>query len=202
MIMQDAAEKNIIEFLGGPSIEVGWQATTTGFSVLKNLVGAHSGAEYSNPTSDDLLRFARAFSSVNQAYNAYTAFKYGEVMTRDSALLDRIDNPTEAVFAAFGVPLERQEEAWKFATYKKFTKFFDEATAKGIQRLHNSFAEAYRRGDYEEAENYSKVLAMKLSSMEPIEQDRVMRLVFTPKGTSIVDDLMAQALRQQSGFAE
>jgi hypothetical protein len=202
MIMQDAAEKNIIEFLGGPSIEVGWQATTTGFSVLKNLVGAHSGAEYSNPTSDDLLRFARAFSSANQAYNAYTAFKYGEVMTRDNALLDRIDNPTEAVFAAFGVPIERQEEAWKFATYKKFTKNFDEASAKGIQRLHNSYAEAYRRGDYEEAQNYAKVIAMKYSSMTPAEQERVDRLVFTPKGTSIVDDLMFQALRQESGFAE
>jgi hypothetical protein len=123
-------------------------------------------------------------------------------MTRDSALLDRIDNPTEAVFAAFGVPLERQEEAWKFATYKKFTKDFDTATAKGIQRLHNSFAEAYRRGDYEEAQNYAKVIAMKYSSMTPAEQERVDRLVFTPKGTSIVDDLMAQALRQESGFAE
>jgi hypothetical protein len=38
--------------------------------------------------------------------------------------------------------------------------------------------------------------------MTPAEQERVDRLVFTPKGTSIVDDLMAQALRQESGFAE
>ena len=200
MIMQDAAEKNLLEFLGGPSIEVGWQAATTGFSVFKNFVAAHSGAEYNNPTSDDLIRFARIFSSGNQAYNAYTAFKYGEVMTRDNALLDRIDNPTEAVFAAFGVPLERQEEAWKFSTFKGYDKVFDKMTAKGIQRLHNSYAEAYRRGDYEEAQKYANVAAMKYSSMTPAEQERVDRLVFTPKGTSIVDDLLIQAARQGSHF--
>lgn len=202
MLMQDAAEKNLIEFLGGPSIEVGWQATTTGFSVLKNLAGAFSGAEVTNPTKDDLLRFARVFSSVNQAYNAYTAFKYGEVLTRDNAFLDRIDDPTESIFVAFGVPIERIEEAWKFNTFKGYDKFFDKQSAKSIQRAMNSFAEAYRRGDFTEAENYAKIIAMKYSSMSVAEQARVNRLVFTPKGTPITDDLMLQALRSESGFAE
>jgi hypothetical protein len=202
MLMQDAAEKNLIEFLGGPSIEVGWQATTTGFSVLKNLAGAFSGAEVNNPTKDDLLRFARMFSSANQAYNAYTAFKYGEVLTRDNAFLDRIDDPTESIFVAFGVPVERIEEAWKFNTFKGYDKFFDKQSAKSIQRALNSYAEAYRRGDFTEAENYAKIIAMKYSSMSVAEAARVNRLVFTPKGTPITDDLMAQALRSESGFAE
>jgi hypothetical protein len=202
MIMQDAAEKNIIEFLGGPSVEVGWQATTTGLSVFKNLVGAFSGAEVTNPTKDDLLRFARMFSSANQAYNAYTAFKYGEVLTRDNSFLDRIEDPSEAIFAAFGVPLERQEEAWKFNTFKGYDKFFDKKTAEGIQRAMNSYAEAFRRGDFTEAENYAKIITMKYSSMSPAEQQRVKRLVFPPKGSPITDDLMLQALRNESGFAE
>jgi len=202
MIMQDAAEKNLIEFMGGPSIEVGWQATTTGLSVFKNLVGAFSGAEVTNPTKDDLLRFARMFSSANQAYNAYTAFKYGEVLTRDNSFLDRIEDPSEAIFAAFGVPLERQEEAWKFNTFKGYDKFFDKKTAEGIQRAMNSYAEAFRRGDFTEAENYAKIIAMKYSSMSPAEQQRVKRLVFPPKGSPITDDLMLQALRNESGFAE
>jgi len=202
MLMQDAAEKNLIEFLGGPSIEVGWQATTTGFSVLKNLAGAFSGAEVNNPTKDDILRFARIFSSANQAYNAYTAFKYGEVLTRDNAFLDRIDDPTESIFVAFGVPVERIEEAWKFNTFKGYDKFFDKQSAKSIQRALNSFDEAFRRGDFTEAQNYAKIIAMKYSSMSPAEQVRVSRLVFTPKGSPITDDLMAQALRFGSGFGE
>ena len=66
----------------------------------------------------------------------------------------------------------------------------------------NSYAEAFRRGDFTEAQNYAKIIAMKYSSMSPAEQVRVNRLVFTPKGSPITDDLMLQALRSESGFAE
>jgi hypothetical protein len=201
MLMQDMAEKNIIEFMGGVSLEVGWQATKTGIGAVKTLVASFSGAEVTKPFKDDLINFARVFSTGNMAYNAYTAFKYGEVTTRDNAFLDKIDNNTEAIFIALGVPLEAQEEAWKFNTYKGYDKEFDKLSAKGITTATNLWAEAFRRGDYEEAKKYARIIAMKYSSMTPIERQRVNRLVFTPSGFPITDELMVQALKAESGFS-
>lgn len=200
MIMQDAAEKNIIEFMGGVSVEVGWQAGKSALGVLKTLVASFSGSEVKEPLKDDLINFARIFSSGNMAYNAYTAFKYAEVVTRDHAFLDKIDNTTEGIFVALGIPLEAQEEAWKFNTYKGYDKIFDKESAKGITTATNLWAESFRRGDYESAQKYARIIAMKYSSMSPAEMERVKRLVFNPKGFSITDDLVVQALRYDSGF--
>ena len=201
MIMQDVAEKNVIEFMGGVSLEVGWQGGKTAFSAVKTLVASFSGAEVKEPFKDDLIDFARVFSTGNMAYNAYTAFKYGEVTTRDNAYLDKIDNNTEAIFTALGVPLEAQEDAWKFNTFKGYDKEFDKLSAKGITTATNLWAEAFRRGDYEEAKKYARIIAMKYSSMTPIERQRVDKLVFTPKGFPITDELMVQALKAESGFS-
>jgi hypothetical protein len=201
MIMQDVAEKNVIEFMGGVSLEVGWQGGKTAFSAVKTLVASFSGAEVKEPFKDDLIDFARVFSTGNMAYNAYTAFKYGEVTTRDNAFLDKIDNNTEVIFTALGVPLEAQEDAWKFNTFKGYDKEFDKLSAKGITTATNLWAEAFRRGDYEEAKKYARIIAMKYSSMTPIERQRVDKLVFTPKGFPITDELMVQALKAESGFS-
>ena len=200
MLMKDSAEMNIFEFLGGPSIELGMQTSNVAWSALKNLAAAAAGAEVKNVLKDDVIRYARLFSSANQAYNAYTAFSLNQIMTRDNALLDKNVNDAEAIFTAFGVPIERIEEAWKYNTFAGYDKFFDQQTAKGIQRAYNSWAEAFDRGDFEEADSYMRVISMRYSTMTPAEKVRVDRLVYKPRG-AIVDQIVLRAMQNESGFA-
>lgn len=199
MLMKDFAEQSIFTAVWGPSGQVGVELTTTALGTLNDLAKAVVGKTDFKPVKEDLIQFARLFSTGNQAYNAYTAFRFNEVMTRNNALLDSNVSEAEAIFGLFGVPIERHEDAWKFTTFSKFDKVFDKMSAASIQKAFNTYATAFREGDYDQAKAIAKAIALKYSSMSPLERQRVDRLVYQ-SGTPIIDSLVLQALRYDSGL--
>lgn len=196
MLMRDMSEKNIFEMAGGPSLEVGTEA----FGVI--LRGARALAN--GVTTGDLgdfestmLRFGRMFSSGNQAYNAYTALKLGQYLSKDNALMD--DNLTnqEALFLSLGVPMEDIEEAFKFNNMQRLEKLFLRETIRQVQRGFNEANAQLQRGDYEAATETFNSIALLYHSATPLEQLTIQREVYNTGGT-VVDNITLRALQRDS----
>ena len=168
-LMRDFSENNTLQMGFGPSGEVGWEAfmaVVNGASAIGK--GVTSGDFEDLPSS--LLRFGRMFSTGNQAYNAYTAFKVGQYLSKNNALISDDLSDREALFLSLGVPLERVEETFKFGNMQKLEKLFMANTIKQVQKAYNQYNAELNRGDFEAATETARLIALMTHSMTPQEQ--------------------------------
>lgn len=200
MLMQDMSEKNLIEFFMGPSGELAMDMLSVVTGTAKHIGSGVVNGDW-KLLQKDIEKLLRITKSGNTAYNSYKAFKYNEYLTKSGALIDKRVSYSEAWALTLGIPVERIENAWKYNTQTKIDKAFLANDVKTIQTAYNSFAEAIRRGDGEEAESWGRVLGTLYSSLTPLERIEVDRQI-RKKGTAITDELMLKALQKGSGFAE
>jgi hypothetical protein len=195
MMMKDMGENNIFETLGGPSLEVSTEALRVLIGGARNLAKGVTTGDFGD-LGESLGRFARTFSTGNQAYNAYMAYHVGQYLTKDNALLDNNLTDMESIFISLGVPLEDHEEAFKFGNFAKFEKLLLSSTVKSVQREWNLANAQLDRGEYTEAAETMKGIALLYHALPVHDRSVVEREVFKSGGT-IVDNLTLRALQQE-----
>ena len=195
MLMKDMFENNIWETLGGPSLEVTSEALRVIIGGARNLAKGVTTGDFED-LGESLGRFARTFSTGNQAYNAYLAFRVGQYLTKDNALLDNNLTDMEAMMVALGVPLEDHEEAFKFNTFAKVEKLFLSSTIKSAQREWNMYNSLLARGDHAEAQEVMKGLSLLLHSL-PTHDRNVVWQEIRRTGGSIVDNVYMRELQYE-----
>ena len=189
-------EQNAATALGGASL----QTATDTFGLFLNLAYHVGTGDVKAITNEDTIRFVRMFSSGNAAYNGYIAFKYGEKLSKDNALLNDHLTTSEAVLGLFGVPLSEETNAWRYITTNKISKAMYAATADQVTKAYNSWAFEVRQGNFDEASAIARAIGVRYSIMSPVEAAAVDRLVFKPNGMSMVDNIAVQAAKNKSGF--
>ena len=200
MLTQDMAEKGMIEFFMGPSGELAVDLISVIVGTAKHTVSGVVDGDW-KLLQKDIEKLLRITKSGNTAYNSYKAFKYNEYLTKSGALIDKNVSYSEAWALTLGLPVERIENAWKYNTQSKLDRTFISRDVNAIQSAYNSFAEAIRRGDGEEAESWGRVIGTMYSSLTPLERIEVDKQI-RKKGTAITDELYLKALQKGSGFAE
>ncbi len=193
MLMKDLGENNIWQTVSGPSGEVGWEA----LMVLKGAAGNLAKGVTTGDFDDlgaSLGRFARTFSTGNQAYNAYMAYNVGQYLTKDNALLDNKLTDMEAIFISLGVPLEDHEEAFKFTNFAKFEKLLLGSTVKSVQKEWNMANAQLDRGDFDGASETMKGIALLYHAL-PMHDRSVVEREVRRSGGTIVDNLTLRAMQ-------
>jgi hypothetical protein len=200
MMMQDFSEKSVLGFFMGPSGELAQDLFSVAVGTAKHIGSGVVNGDW-KLLQKDIEKLLRITKSGNTAYNSYKAFKYNEYLTKSGALIDKRVSYNEAWALTLGIPVERIENAWKYNTQSKLDRTFLANDVKAIQSAYNSFAEAVRRGDGEEAESWGRVMGTMYSSLTPLERIEVDRQI-RKKGTAMTDELMLRAMQKGSGFAE
>lgn len=195
MLMKDMGENNIFQILGGPSLEVSSEALRVIIGGAGNLAKGVTTGDFED-LGESLGRFARTFSTGNQAYNAYMAYHVGQYLTKDNALLDNNLTDMESIFISLGVPLESHEEAFKFGNFAKFEKLLLSGTVKSVQKEWNLANAQLDRGEFTEASETMKNIALLYNALPVHDRSVVEREVFKSGGT-IVDNLTLRALQQE-----
>jgi len=195
MLMKDMGENNLFETLGGPSLEVSGEALRVIIGGAGNLAKGVTTGDFED-LGTSLQRFMRVFSTGNQAYNTYMAMRVGQYLTKDNALLDNNLTDMEGIFISLGVPLEAHEEAFKFSNFAKFEKLLLSSTVKSVQREWNLANAQLDRGDYDDAAETMRGIALLYHSLPVHDRSVVERSVFQSGGT-IVDNLTLRALQQE-----
>jgi hypothetical protein len=102
----------------------------------------------------------------------------------------------ESIFISLGVPLEDHEEAFKFGNFAKFEKLLLSGTVKSVQKEWNLANAQLDRGEYTEAAETMKGIALLYHALPVHDRSVVEREVFKSGGT-IVDNLTLRALQQE-----
>jgi len=196
MMMKDMAENNIWQTASGPSGEVGWEAFTVLLGGAKSMAKGVTTGDFDD-LGESLGRFGRTFSTGNQAYNAYMAFKVGQYLTKDNALLDDKLTDMEGIFIALGVPLEAHSAAFSYGNMAKLEKVFLSSTIKKVQKEWNNANSMMQRGDYGGAHQTIQNIALIQHSLSPHEQ-LVVDTEVRRSGGTIVDNLSIRILQHES----
>jgi len=187
MMMKDMAENNIFTTLGGPSLEVGGEALGVLLGGAKSMAKGVTTGDFSD-LGESLGRFGRTFSTGNQAYNAYMAFKVGQYLTKDNALLDDKLTDMEGIFIALGVPLEAHSAAFSYGNMAKVEKLFLGSTVNKVQKEWNNVNSMLQRGDYDGAQQTIQNISLLYHSLSPHEQ-LIIDTEVRRSGGTIVDNL-------------
>lgn len=187
MMMKDMAENNIFTTLGGPSLEVGGEALGVLLGGAKSMAKGVTTGDFDD-LGASLGRFGRTFSTGNQAYNAYMAFKVGQYLTKDNALLDDKLTDMEGIFIALGVPLEAHSAAFSYGNMAKLEKVFLGSTVSKVQKEWNNVNSMLQRGDYGGAQQTIQDISLLYHSLSPHEQ-LIIDTEVRRSGGTIVDNL-------------
>jgi hypothetical protein len=188
--MQEMAQENVFTNLGGPSGEF----TSSAISALWGLAEASTSGTWED-INVGLVDLARLTSSGNNTYNGIIAARYGDYLSRRGQPLDLGLNFTEAVFLAFGLPLESVDSAYRHMTQMQIDRFFFDQHARSISGVYTEINTAYRRGDYDRVNELRLVISTMYGVLEPYERDRVERLVFDGTGTLVESMALDMARR-------
>lgn len=199
--MRSLSQDKWWEFLIGPSGELTLNLSST-------LAGAVTSSlayiEHGNPQGLEasLEDFARTFSTTNYAYNAILASKYGIYRTRRGQnVTDQLTDTSDAVFLAFGIPLEEVSAAYEYIGQRSIHNGFLQSHADSITRSYRRWADAIARRDMEDVEYWGRMIADAYAVLEPHERARVERMV-NDNPETLTDSLFIDMWRQQSEYLE
>lgn len=192
MMIKDMMENNTVTTLGGPGFEVGTEALGV---VLGGIQASAKGVTTGDfeDLGESMGRFARVFSTGNQAYNAYTAIALGQYLTKDNALLDTKLTNMEGLLIGLGVPLVEHGQIFTFKAMQKLEALTLSSTMSGLQKAHNMANAQLDRGDYAGAKETYNLIALRLNTLSTRQQLLVDESLRKSSG-SISDNIMSELL--------
>lgn len=188
-LMQNLSENSIFEVVGGPS--VGW---------IKNLNNSLSKLAFNMKVGgtdflpEDLLDVGRTIKTVNTAYNAYIAFKFGEYRSRSGQKLADDIEWSEAMAIAMGVPLEDVNSVWDNIENLTRDKEYYKSQAKKQQQLWDKLD--FVDFNSKEAKAIYDALELSMAIHDPYEQSQIKRYIDTSV-ISLKEQIWFDAMRAQ-----
>lgn len=116
---------------------VGTLGTTVLDSVNKMVFNIRTGG--TSMIAEDALDVFRSIKSVNMAYNAWTAFRWGIIRSRKGDILADGLPTGEAVAIALGVPLHKVNDLWREAEFAQKDVAWYRSKAKMISQLYQDW---------------------------------------------------------------
>lgn len=171
-IMRQLAEDNVATLAIGPSGQFVGRVMETGIGTfMSGLRAVATGdTEY---LEDDIINLVRLTSSGNYTYNAFMAYRYGEYLSRQGSLVSDDMTQMDAMFLAFGVPLEEIDAIYSYMAQRRIQTTVLKSHARNINNLYQRAAEAVRRDDWEAYSSYMRQIGLGLNSLTPWERDYV-----------------------------
>ena len=192
MMIKDMMENNALVTLGGPGIEVGLDTFKVVLGGIKATTKGVTTGDFKD-VGESMGRFARLFSTGNQAYNAYTAITLGQYLTKDNALLDTKLTNMEGLMIGLGVPLVEHGQIFTFKAMQKLEKLTLSSTLDGLQRAHNMANAQLDRGDFDGAKETYNLIALRLNTLS-IRQQLLVDESLRKNGGSISDKIMSELM--------
>ena len=187
-------------FFTGPGIQFGTEFTKTTFGVLVQGLHAIATGETTGFEAE-LNSFVRLTSTGNYAYNAITALKYGEFLTRRNQLItDDLTEVSDVVFTAFGIPLEEVAAVYEFMGQERFRNDWLRSHANRITEMHRLARMAAERDDVEAFRDFYTSISDAMNMLEPFERDIVERMIGSTN--ALDDELMVRLIQRQSQYLE
>ena len=148
--------------------------------------------------AEDSIDVLRSIKSINLAYNAYMAIRYGQYRTKGGTTIDTTISPMESAAIALGVPIEKINEAWRTIDMRKKDKERLQSSGRMISGLFNDLSEEYRTGswDSDRAVKLRKAISMAYSLHTPFELSEMNKFI-DKKGISLNESLMVDVLRNE-----
>jgi hypothetical protein len=192
MMIKDMMENNALVTLGGPGIEVGLDTFKVVLGGIKATTKGVTTGDFKD-VGESMGRFARLFSTGNQAYNAYTAITLGQYLTKDNALLDTKLTNMEGLMIGLGVPLVEHGQIFTFKAMQKLEELTLSSTLDGLQRAHNMANAQLDRGDFDGAKETYNLIALRLNTLS-IRQQLLVDESLRKNGGSISDKIMSELM--------
>lgn len=159
-LFMDLQSKGAYEFALGPAGQTG----KTGLELISELSNnvVHGDATL---VGDSLIKFARQIKVADTAYNVAYAINYGKFVSKQNAITMDEVTTTETILKAIGIPIYDETEIRRGIEALTNNKNMVEYSTKKAQELTNLMAEAYSRGDIEQAREYSVFIGNFLNSL-------------------------------------
>lgn len=199
-ILENLAREHPALVLGGPSIQFAGTLADTTFGVIyQGIQMAVTGNTQGFRT--EIGEFARLTSSGNYTFNAMTAYRYGRYLTKRGGLVTEDLDAMDAVFLAFGIPLEEIDSIYSYLGQRRLTTGWLRHQANSITEMHNRAFEALRRGDNERYIYFRVSITEALAMLEPWEREQVERMV-RDDASSLTNGFLIETLRRDVQAAE
>jgi hypothetical protein len=157
----------LLDLAGGPLVSTAhdmWTAFTPFWrSIMSMMPGGSDGPPRWQLTSNHIMSAFRRISSINNAYTAYFAARYGKWYTRDGGLPVETDMPTWAAIMGFATGLRSQEQVDMYAKQRiiQNDKKAGEAIMKEARTLMERATEAAEQENYDQADqNWEDAFAL------------------------------------------
>lgn len=191
-LLETWLDNNAFVAAGGPAGAVANES----FGLLTSMIKvATQPNEYHRYVA--LEKLVRMSSSTNYVYNALRAAMYGNYLTSQGRLISDDLNYTDAVFMAFGLPVEEVDSAYRLMLQMRVDNKFIQDTANKINELDSRMVDAWRRGDSDEALEISQIRGVMFNSMPVWMIEKVQRQLRAGP-TPLTDELVLEALRRDA----
>ena len=170
--LRDIAQNHPAEFAIGPSGELATNTLSLMYNTARSVMNGNV-----EDTQVRIQEFVRITSSGNYTMNAITALRTGQYLSRQWGYISDDIDPTEAVFLAFGIPLEEIDSIYRYRTQDRLMGQWRRHMAQRMTRMWNLHLEAARRGDWDRANEYMHQLSIAYGSLDPWELEEVERFI-------------------------
>lgn len=171
-IMRQLAEDNVATIAVGPSGQFAGRVLDTGIGTFMSGLRAVATGD-TQYLEDDIVNLVRLTSSGNYTYNAFVAYRTGEYLSRRGSLVSDDMSQMDAMFMAFGIPLEEIDSFYSYMTQRRIQTSVLNTHAQNINELYSRAAGAVRREDWEAYSSYMRQIGLGLNSLTPWERDYV-----------------------------
>jgi hypothetical protein len=198
--MQDLQSNSIIETAMGPMGSLGRTVLESTSKMLWNMKVAGT-----DMLAKDTLDVFRSIKSVNLAYNAYMAVRWGEYRTRRGDTISSDIDTAEGIALALGVPLGEINKVWRDIELTKMDKKHHMDVAKRVTGIWQELNAEYRHNghDTERARQLMSALEVIYTIYTPLEIREFERYVDKSPMT-MNEELMIEILKREAlkGAAE
>lgn len=194
--LRNFAENSAFEASLGASGQLFQRTLKAGYGIAKAAVRGDV-----RDVGVNLMDLARLTSTGNYTYNAAIAVKYGRYLGKQGQLISDNINYSDAVFLAFGMPLEEVDTAYRFIAQQKMDRMFFRNHGASISRTHNLINEAVRREDWDAVESYRSILSVQWNSLTPWEREEVKRFTRTSP-ESMIDRVFVEAFKRDAQMGD
>lgn len=195
------AEEGLLANLIGPSGELAFNAGSVGLSTIYHAMNGIVTGDFTS-SQDDLISLARFTSSGNYTYNAYTAFRYGEYLSRRGSFTAEGLSGMDSVFLLFGIPLEEVNSLYQYQADRRFrTRWLEATVVPRLNSLYENMWTAARRDDIERVSTYYRQIAMTEGQLDPWERNIVDARV-NPDWRSAQNSLLLELMQREVTMRE
>ncbi|MHA2084303.1 MAG: hypothetical protein ACXABD_11150 [Candidatus Thorarchaeota archaeon] len=187
---EDFNNEGLFETLGGPSLQVGADVTTSLLSLMGEVATGNTSM-----VAADLKKFMRDFTGPNKLYNAWVIYNTGDYLSRNGAAVASGLQNTDAMLHLIGAPL--QEVSLTYTRIQAFKNQDDHLRKYGnrIAQIAREMRASVKAGDFDKAHSQAQLMAAYVAALPRWQQAKA-RKFYVADASPLLRDIILEGRKR------